>query len=591
MMMVWWRLGVVMMALSGVDSFAPPTGRFSVVPGHRLIHPQWRQVQVHNYMASTNEDDMSEVETLRSQAAQARLAVERLEASLTLDKISALEQELARLSNEESSEPKRAELARKIQELAQAMNVDSNIPAASATLGEPSNKSEGEESGKIPITWEIVDTATNGAAANENKEGDVLKLIEELERTMEFGGIKQDDLAVLEAQAELFSLQLPPEKVPANTKNRIVSQGGMVGSKANKEPLPLTQLYASASYLTGLPAPLRDSLARAMGYDQGFQSVTNVPDLVSKIYEKGDCLSPKTLKTIYRVSTLASRPAAAVAAPGATTNINKKEFPAEFGDLFAPNDFEPDNKAIEIIPPVMKKEGFAPTLSDAQLFAKTIQDVYSSSEEDIIEVNGGYMVRGTNRAKDSTALIDAIDEKLKKKAPQLADKFQASYMVDFVAKTEKEIEELLQGVTVLVSDDEEEQEAFLNQKKEKEESYVLLLTSNDFTPRTNQLVLSLVSGGSLFLAFVYAISTFGTSEAITQQLQDSVAIGNFDVLDKLDNQALYMVGAWVFVQFCHEMGHLAIAWKDKVRLHKKSRLVSFDDYVCAGTIFKRIFIF
>jgi hypothetical protein len=166
-----------------------------------------------------------------------------------------------------------------------------------------------------------------------------------------------------------------------------------------------------------------------------------------------------------------------------------------------------------------------------------------------IRVNGGYIIKGVNKRSTSVDLMEAIDKKIEKSLPKFTESFQVNYV----------------EITADPGQDE-----FIEDS--------LLITSNKF-PVMAPLPLGLLATGiSIFYTFTFGINAFGGNPVVMQKLKEAndaataLASGSAGIdavtydLSWFNELLLPLLGCLALIQGVHELGHLTVAWANKVRI-------------------------
>ena len=103
-------------------------------------------------------------------------------------------------------------------------------------------------------------------------------------------------------------------------------------------------------------------------------------------------------------------------------------------------------------------------------------------------------------------------------------------------------------------------------------SPVLFLGSNDVTPTTSPLLLSLISLASLFLIVIFCLGTFANNDNVTQRLAEMNAIDFND--DLLNNLLIPLLCGVVFSQVLHEFGHYVVSKQNNFKMSAPTILPS-----------------
>ena len=427
-----------------------------------------------------NGDNNNEVQRLKAKADQYRKEAEQLRLTLELKKINELEHE--------------------IQEFVK--------------------KEEGGESGESSSTA-TTDVAA-AAAAGQKKKLDQLKTrVEDLIK----GSVGKEEAEKM--LSGLASFQTTPS---AEEQYSI--------SPSIKTPLPpLTdeEVKAAISFISSLPKLTQDVLAKTAGYEN-YDSITNMEEFVQNLYQGKD-VSSVYLRRTYGQSF------AGVNAPTSSDEMKLEEYDlAEVSKMLASKMEESmeTNRAMELFPRTLQdiEEDMLPTDEDAQTVFKLLDQNTFMAIEKPIKVSGGYLIRGKNKRKEASELLDAIDKKLTKESPEWTEKFQLNY-VEITA--EPNSAEFIEDA--------------------------LLLTPNNFPVLAPFVISGLTTAIALFSSFVYGIDTFSGNQVVMEKLKEASerSAGGLSIditwFNEMLVPLLLVLGS---AQGLHELGHYLVAWSNKV---------------------------
>jgi hypothetical protein len=319
-------------------------------------------------------------------------------------------------------------------------------------------------------------------------------------------------------------------------------------SASSKEVKFTQEEIDAAMYLIeALPQAARETIAITAGYLSYREAKANPKDFVEQLASHQ--VSNMALRRVYAQS-LVKDPNAKVIVVDETYSIEDIA-DALVEDLQERMD---SNRAMELYPRSVQDmdEDLLPTEEDADAIFRLLDKSTFMATEKPIKVNGGYIIRGVNKRSTSVDLIEAIDKKIEKSFPKFTESFQVNYV----------------EITADPADDE-----FIEDS--------LLITANKF-PVAAPLPLGLLTTGiSCFWAFTYGINTFGGNPVVMQKLKEAndaataLASGSTGIdtstydLSWFNELLLPLLGSLALIQGVHELGHLTVAWANKVRLTKK----------------------
>jgi len=541
-----------------VHSFTLPSSPSSLSYSHRINNKRhiWL-LSIGDSTTSSNDTTgntsaylskaTSDAEQLRIQARRVKLEAEKMEAELTLQKIQALEEEIKLLTTMVSSsdyndnsqksknknnskisvQERRREIQTQIQNLAK--NIDPSLLAS------------------LPMTnFEIDDTDDE-----DNVNLQLQQQQQSQSQKVETNLYKSKNEAVAAASTTTKAAASNTPTIETNLyKNRTFQQP--------QPTLTEDELQSAVEYYISLPKPMKKVLANSIDLDD---ELTNASIIVLGLYEfmGTDNLNPDRLNRWYNNLLLQSslqkghmnnEDGTSTTLDEALSMLQRKMKDKGVNKTLQKlnNESKLESMIESFLPRVTRKEGKEPTLADinmlqnTQIFGKETFQLSTLPQQ----IPGGYLLRGEMAPKlrgDCDKLIEVIDSKIEnsnKMPSDWNDKFQVNIMTD---------------PTPQMLEDEESFDGEI----------VLVVHSRDMSPTTSQLLLSGVSTLSLFLSFVFVISTYSQNEVVMQRLTSANAIGDYDVtwFNELITPLLISIGV---TQACHEAAHLFIAKKDGFKI-------------------------
>lgn len=384
------------------------------------------------------------------------------------------------------------------------------------------------------------DDGDGAASKSEERESDKLRELRDRVQDLVRGSLGAE-----EADAMLSKLSsFPPSGAP----------GGSVAPTGDAAPLPkLTgeEVRSAVSLLGTLPAPVKDTLAKAAGYP-GYDSVSDMEEFVQNLYARKD-ESAEALRRLYFRSFSENLPGADAPAPspGAAAGDGENRLSGLSKLLSSQLEESMENKtrAMELFPRTVTEiadEAVLPSADDANVVFQLLEKSFMATEKPV-QVAGGYIIRGTNKRKSASELLEYLDGKVAKANPEWTDKFQISLVEIYADKTEELFED------------------------------AILISPNKFVPLVSKLLVVATTSVALFSSFVYAIDTFGENPEVMQRLKDAGEIatagGVYDIswFNELLVPLLLTLGA---AQGLHEMMHYLVAWTRQVKLTSPTILPS-----------------
>mmetsp|Transcript_25827 Transcript_25827/g.51735 ORF Transcript_25827/g.51735 Transcript_25827/m.51735 type:complete len:769 (-) Transcript_25827:153-2459(-) len=461
----------------------------------------------------------NEAELLKRKAAQYRKEAEKLQLSLGLQKIDALESEIRQFMEKDhptaNGKKKLDEWRQKVEDLVRG-TVRNKDDAEGILAGLSSFSARKDTSSSA-----LPPSASTSMQQTSTLEKDILKKeILELEKRLATGDIDQADakkqLDALNKKVDSL-MALASEKLPA------LSEG---------------EIKSAIAFINSLSMPVRDTLARAAGYDDGYESISNMEEFVANLYRNKDT-SMSTLRRLYGGAYSKNLFGGFEIETVETIDSDDDYTVVSLNELI---EIATENKsmAMELFPRNFQdaEEDVLPTEADAQtVFQVLDQNTFMASERPL-KVNGGYLIRGINKRKSASELLDVVEGKIIKVNPSWKEKFQLNF-VEITTDTPTELTEL-----------------------------ALLITPNSFPPTAPALLNILTTTISIFFSFVYCINTFAGNEVVMQKLKEAsemASVGSYDItwFNSLLVPLLVTLGA---SQGAHELAHLLVAWANQIKL-------------------------
>lgn len=300
------------------------------------------------------------------------------------------------------------------------------------------------------------------------------------------------------------------------------------------------EIDAAIELIDALPKAARETIAITAGY-LNYEAAKSTPtDFIQKLANHK--VSNMSLRRVYAQSLVDDPNAKIVVIDESYTIEDIADALAE--DLQERMD---GNRAMELFPRSVQDmdEDLVPGDEEADAVFKLLDSSTFMATEKPIRVNGGYLIRGVNKRSSPADLMEAIDKKIEKELPQ----FTESYQVSFVEIT-----------------------ADPNSEDFIEDS--LLITANKFPVMAPIPLGFLATAISCFYGFTYAINTFGSNPVVMQRLKEAndaaaaLASGNNGAgvdLSWFNELLVPLLGTLALTQGVHELGHLTVAWANKVR--------------------------
>jgi hypothetical protein len=197
-----------------------------------------------------------------------------------------------------------------------------------------------------------------------------------------------------------------------------------------------------------------------------------------------------------------------------------------------------DNTIETLYPQCMRKEGQTPTMPHMQQLISDIlpkASFLSSSKPEPVE--GGYIIRGTNKNENGDVLIDAIDKLLAKSS--LGEKMTVFYTNDF---------------TIFGSENAEDIDF--------DEAPILYITGPDVVRKPLRVLLSIVSALGISTSWYLSVYPFLLNPALSQRVEQDLALVDANMapdLSWLTDLSIPLFYTFFGIQLLHDFAHQAVA--------------------------------
>lgn len=301
------------------------------------------------------------------------------------------------------------------------------------------------------------------------------------------------------------------------------------------------EMKRAISFVGSLPIPVKDTLAKAAGYP-AYDSIINLEEFVNNLYVNKD-VSTEKLRRLYFQAFAKNLPGGMVFEVQDSNEEYEIEGLSKVIQQKIEERVENSTRAMELFPRVVQDadEAILPREIDANVIFQLLDRTTFMAIEKPMQVEGGYIIRGENKRKTATKLLDTIDEKLAKESPQWNDSFQLSIVEIYADSTDQLFED------------------------------ALLITPNKFAPMSPKLFAGVITAISLFSSFVYCIDTFAENEMVMLRLKEAseqaaAGIGGTYDLSWFNELLVPMLVTLGLAQGLHEAGHLLVAWSRGIKM-------------------------
>ena len=533
--------------------------------------------------ASTLDVDVSkllaEAKALKERAEKERLEAERLATILILQKISSLEQKLAKVeSSDKTDEKTKVKQQLEIQEQINAFRKQMEPPSASASASASSAKTI-DASSSSPLvsskrtttgTESITESATAPTAIPERKMPQDL-----YEKRIDAYKKFTPTVKKLFARAVQVEEYEDGETIIRKCYNVEMKRK----SDGNIAPMDIMDIANAQAGFETLPPPVQDMVVESVGMKPGGSESMNHTAVVEKLvlqkkvkrtmdggvefsmedsYDDDDSRSVRDREFteeevnsaigLYEnlpgpMKTMLAKSVGEEVGSNSTVIVakmieEKKLLPSEDGVEFVVfgngeesdmmlEDIEAVNYVKALLPAVTRKEDQAPSEEEAMSFFREVLGKNTFNPTNKPEsIPGGWVVKGDNSMENGDALVKALDSKLKESS--VADKLNYYFMKDPSLVTKERYE----------SDDFE--------------NPVLVITGPDISPDTNRFVKPSVTA----LAGL-ALASFSVATCLSTDLKMDV--------EMVETMTTPLVFSILGTQIAHEAAHQIVALKDKVR--------------------------
>jgi hypothetical protein len=205
-----------------------------------------------------------------------------------------------------------------------------------------------------------------------------------------------------------------------------------------------------------------------------------------------------------------------------------------------------DSTIESLYPQCMRKEGQTPTMPQMQqLIADVLPKASFEATSKPEPVEGGYVIRGTNKLENGDLLIEAIDKLLTKST--LGEKMTVLYTNDFTIFGKENLDEI-----------------------DFEEAPILYVTGPDVVREPRRILLSVVSALGIASAWYLSIYPFLLNPALSQRVEQDLALVDASMspdLSWLTDLSIPLFYTFFGIQLLHDFAHQAVASSYGVSLY------------------------
>jgi hypothetical protein len=205
-----------------------------------------------------------------------------------------------------------------------------------------------------------------------------------------------------------------------------------------------------------------------------------------------------------------------------------------------------DTTIESLYPQCMRKEGQTPTMPQVQqLISDVLPKASFAATSKPEPVEGGYVIRGTNKLENGDLLIEAIDKLLAKTS--LGEKMTVLYTNDFTIFGKENLEEI-----------------------DFDEEPILYITGPDVVREPRRILLSVVSALGIASAWYLSIYPFLLNPALSQRVEQDLALVDASMspdLSWLTDLSIPLFYTFFGIQLLHDFAHQAVAASYGVSLY------------------------
>lgn len=507
---------------------------------------------------------MEQAKMLRAQAEKARLEAERMDAQLTLSKITRLEKELAHAkkvasltassgtnssttAQQQQQEAEVESLMRELEVLQAKMRGETIKPVATAT--KPTTTKDASLKEKSKNNNGVKASSMSSVMPNATKQRDNPPRGDYLSRMPEF--------------EEPFD-----EKVYQDVLNEVKSSPDFM---KRAMALQVDVEYDDLDKLNVTEVALRlDKMSRFDfsfgGYERPSFTQSDIDEMKMNLKESGWVNGLTVDPRLEKLSDGNETEWALLALEYqyfmqkyAVKEEEMNEFVSQdevFGVIMSQINVSAVDRTIDgFFPKCTRKEGQEPTEAQVQkLAAEVLPKAKFSSSAKPEKVAGGYIIRGTSRYKTGDELIEAIDKEIAKTS--LGDKMTVLYTRDF---------------TVFAFQDEPPDPAEMANIEP-----ILYITGPDIVREPRRGWLGLTSALGLATCWYLSLYPFLLNPTLASRVDEELAMvdaGMTPDLSWLTDLSIPLFATFITIMACHELGHRVTAAINGVRI---------DDVCCVA---------
>uniref|UniRef100_A0A7S3P6Y7 Peptidase M50 domain-containing protein n=1 Tax=Amphora coffeiformis TaxID=265554 RepID=A0A7S3P6Y7_9STRA len=465
---------------------------------------------------------MEQAKALRAQAEKARLEAERMDAQLTLEKISRLERELAHakktsLTNNLTAKVEVENLMRDLEVLQAKMRGETVQPKPVATTKISASSSSAK--------------STSSATAKTPKEestpkGDYFSRLPDFKEPLDenvYQGVLDEVTNSPDFMKKAMAAQVGVEYDDLETLN--VTEVALRLDKMSRFDFSFGG-FQRPSFTKEQIDEMEEELARSNSWANGMAVDPRLKELSA---------GNKTEWALLALEYQYFMQKYAVGEEELAGFVQEDEFFDELISQF--NISAVDGTIDQFYPKCTRKEGMEPTEAQVkQLMTEVLPKAKFTTTAKPEKVAGGFVVRGNSRYDNGDELIEAIDKHLAKTS--LSDKMTVLYTRDFTVFVEDGLDD---GIPDLATLDP-----------------ILYVVGPDIVREPRRVWLSLTSGLGLATCWYLSLYPFLLNPGIASRVDEELALvdaGMTPDLSWLTDLSVPLFVTFVGIQIAHEIGH------------------------------------
>ena len=530
---------------------------------------------------------LAEAKALKERAEKERLEAERLATILILQKISSLEQKLAKVESSDKTDEKtkvkqQLEIQEQINAFRKQMKMEPPSALASASAAAAKTIDASSSSPLVSSKRTTTGTGTGTESITESATAPAPTAIPERKMPQDLYEKRINAYKTFTPTVKkLFAraVQVEDYEDGETIIRKCYNVEMKRKSDGNIAPMDIMDIANAQAGFDTLPPPVQDMVVESVGIKPGGSESMNHTAVVEKLvlqkkvkrtmdggvefsmedsYDDDDSRSVRDREFteeevnsaigLYEnlpgpMKTMLAKSVGEEVGSNSTVIVakmieEKKLLPSEDGVEFVVfgngeesdmmlEDIEAVNYVKALLPAVTRKEDQAPSEEEAMSFFREVLGKNTFNPTNKPEsIPGGWVIKGDNSMENGDALVKALDSKLKESS--VADKLNYYFMKDPSLVTKERYE----------SDDFE--------------NPVLVITGPDISPDTNRFV----KPGVTALAGL-ALASFSVATCLSTDLKMDV--------EMVETMTTPLVFSILGTQIAHEAAHQIVALKDKVR--------------------------